>query len=104
MALVIGSVNATSGMSKAVFDQFDIVLMSQEEKNKLKPQDLENIRNSWRKLAFAIAKGVIDHITSNMEIYGVQTQGNVKAAIQGNAAVQNNVVFTQNNDGTGRVR
>ncbi|WP_347275090.1 hypothetical protein [Candidatus Kuenenia sp.] len=104
MALQIGDVNATSGMSKAIFDHLDSILMSQEEKNKLKPQDLENIRKGWRKLAVAIAAGVIEHITANMEVFGVQTQGNVSAAVTGSTAVQNNVIFTQSNDGTGLVQ
>lgn len=104
MGLQIGDINATSGMSKAIFDQLDSILMSQEEKNKLKPQDLENIRSGWRKLAVAIATGVIEHIKANMEIFGIQTQGNVSAAVTGNTAVQNDVIFTQSNDGTGRVQ
>jgi hypothetical protein len=46
---------------------------------------------------------VIDHITANMEIGGVQTTGNISAAVSGTTATQSGVVFTQSNDGTGRV-
>src|SRR5688572_31216065 len=53
--------------------------------------------------AFAISKGVIDHLKANLEIKGVQTTGNVSAAVSGGTATQSGVVFTQSNDGTGRV-
>lgn len=117
MGLQIGDVNATSGMSKAIYDQLNIILSP--PLGGTPPEDLEKIRDSWRKLAFAIAKGVIDHITANMEIFGVQTRGNVNAPVQGNtgsanlgnhlhsvnlSGAQNNVTFTQSNDGTGHVR
>jgi hypothetical protein len=117
MGLQIGDINATSGMSKAIFDQLNMILSPPLGGT---PQgEMEKIRDSWRKLAFAIAKGVIEHITANMEIFGVTAQGNVNAAVSGNTAaappgphlhavnlsgVQNNTVFTQNNDGTGHVR
>ena len=116
MALVIGNENANSGMSKAIFDQLDTLLSPPLAD--LAEEELEKIRDSWRSLAFAISKGVIDHIIANMEIRGVQTQGNVATSVNGNtgpAAPSNhthgvnltgsatNVTFTQSNDGTGLV-
>ncbi|HMS82450.1 MAG TPA: hypothetical protein PKD12_02220 [Nitrospira sp.] len=101
MALQSGDKTATSGMTKAIYDQMNAVLSP--PLSALPPADLTKIRNSWKQLAFAISKGVIDHITANMEIKGVQTTGNISAAVSGNTATQTGVVFTQSNDGTGRV-
>jgi hypothetical protein len=52
-----------------------------------------------------------------MEVVGIQTQGNVDAPVRGNtslvsshqhgvdlAGVQNSLVFTQSNDGTGHIK
>jgi len=114
MALQIGDKNAVSGMSKSIFDELERQLSSG-----MTSKDLDNVRPSWQKLAFAIATGVIEHITANVEIFGIQTQGNVNATVQGNTGLANpgnhqhnvnlsgqanNIVFTQNNDGTGHVR
>lgn len=116
MALIIGDQTADTGMSKAIYDQMrsvlesDLVEVSEEARSKL--------RESWKKLSYAIAKGVIEHIVANMEIVGIQTRGNVNAPVQGNtssvnnhqhgvtlAAVQNNATFTQRpDDTTGHVK
>jgi hypothetical protein len=101
MALQIGTKAATSGMTKAIYDQMNAVLSP--PLSDLPPAELAKIRDSWKQLAFAISKGVIDHITANMEIRGVQTTGNVSAAVSSGTATQNGVVFTQSNDGTGRI-
>ncbi len=129
MALVIGSVNADSGMSKAIFDQVDGLLApplqeavdnAAEDARPHAQQALDAARDGWRKLSFAIATGVIAHVLSNMEVVGVQTRGNVAASVQGATAPapgpgphphpvalsanQPNLTFVQSNDGTGRVR
>lgn len=101
MALQIGNKTATSGITKAIYDQMNVILSP--PLSNLPPADLEKIHDSWKQLAFAISKGVIDHIMANIEIKGVQTTGNVSAAVSGSTATQNGVVFTQSNDGTGRV-
>jgi hypothetical protein len=72
MALVIGDQAATSGMTQAIFQQLDTLLMSAADKAKLSAADLEKVRDGWRKLAFAIATGVVSHLKANMEITGVQ--------------------------------
>lgn len=128
MGLVFGSENADSGMSQAIYEEMDKQLSPLLKKAvddaeggaKAKAQEaLDKAREGWRKLSYAIAKGVIEHITANMEIFGIQTQGNVNTTVQGNTGTAppgnhlhgvnlsgqaNNVVFTQSNDGTGRVR
>jgi hypothetical protein len=101
MALQIGTVSATSGMTKAVYDQINAVLSP--PLSGVAPADLAKIQDSWKQLAFAISKGVIDHLKANLEIKGVQTTGNINAAVAGAAATQAGVVFTQSNDGPGRV-
>ena len=73
MALQAGDQTAAAGMAKAIFDQLDALLspglasLSEAEK--------EPVRDGWRKLAFAIAGGVVAHIVANMEIFGIQVGG-----------------------------
>jgi hypothetical protein len=128
VALVIGSVNADSGMSKAIYDQVDALLSPplqaavDEATGPAKPkaqEALDAARDGWKKLSFAIATGVIGHVVSNMEVVGVQTRGNVNASVSGStgaappgphahtvalSASQNSLTLTQSNDGTGRVK
>lgn len=117
MALSVGSKDATAGMSKAIYDALrealdaDLTALSEDQRTP--------IRESWKKMAYAIATGVVSHITANMEVFGITTQGNVSTTVQGNtgtaapsnhlhsislSGVESNVVLTQNNNGTGRVR
>lgn|SRR5215813_4986791 len=115
MALMIGEPTADTGMSKAVYDQLQSVL--EPDLGGLSTEARSQLRESWQKLAYAIARGVIEHLMANMEVVGIQSQGNVNAPVQGNtslvsghqhgvnlAGVQNNVVFTQSNDGTGHIK
>jgi hypothetical protein len=81
MALQIGDTNATSGMSKAIYDQFDALLSPPLAG--MPPADLEKVRTGWRQLAYAIAKGVVEHIKTNMEISGIQTTGSVNVNVTG---------------------
>ena len=117
MGLEIGDIAAGSGMSKAIFDELNIIMSPPLEG--MPQEDMEKIRDSWRKLAFAIATGVIEHIKSNMDIYGIETRGDVNTTVQGNTGPsdpgshlhnvnldgeQSDAVFTQSNDGTGHVK
>jgi hypothetical protein len=128
MALVIGSANAESGMSQAIYQVMDAQLSpplqaavdSAEGPAKTEAQKaLDGARAGWKKLSFAIASGVIGHLTANLEISGITVQGNLTTSVVGKtgladpgnhqhgvslSGVANNVVFTQNNDGTGRIR
>ena len=128
MALIIGSENADTGMSQAIYLEMDRLLSPplQEAVDKAQgaakteaQKALDEARKGWKKLAFAIANGVINHIVANMEIFDITTRGDVTTSVQGNTAVANpgnhqhninlvgtasNIVFTQNNNGTGRVR
>jgi hypothetical protein len=64
---------------------------------------LDAARDGWRKLAFAVAAGIIAHLVDNLEIRGVRTTGDVNATVSGQTATQPGVTFVQSNDGTGRV-
>jgi hypothetical protein len=128
MALVIGTVDADSGLSKAIFEQMDILLappLQQAVDNaggdaKVKAQEaLDAARKGWKQLAFAIATGVITHLTANLEITGIQTTGDVAATVSGQtepappgphqhlvslAAAQQRVTFSQSGSGLGHIR
>lgn len=70
MALQAGDQTATTGMTKAIFDQLDTALGPGIAS--LPPADRETVRDGWRRLASAIAGGVVGHIVANMEIFGIQ--------------------------------
>lgn len=113
MALEIGNIEATAGMAKAIYDQIKANI--EPDLGDLSEEQLEPIRDGWRKLSHGIAKGVIEQLIANMEIKGIQTQGNVSTSIAGSTATasghqhaagslagtQNNVTFSQINEGTG---
>ncbi|HST54078.1 MAG TPA: hypothetical protein VLJ61_18875 [Pyrinomonadaceae bacterium] len=70
MALQAGDQTATNGMTKAIFDQLDAALGPAVAS--LPSADRETVRDGWRKLAAAIAGGVVGHIVANMEIFGIE--------------------------------
>lgn len=117
MSLTPGDQDANTGMTKAIYDELLAAL--EPDLPDLSEAELEPIRDSWKKMAFAVATGVINHIRANMEIRGIQTQGNVTTTVNGNtgtappanhvhtvnlSGTATNVVLTQSNDGTGRVQ
>jgi len=128
MALIIGSETADAGMSKAIYAEMDRLLSPplQDAVNHAAPdakpgaqKALDAAREGWKKLSYANAHGVITHITSNMDVFGVTTQGGFHVPVTGQTGAAppadhthsinltpgvTGVVFTQNNDGTGRVR
>lgn len=82
MPLQIGDQNATIGMSRDIFQELENQLS-----NGMEPEEVEKVRPSWRRLAFAVATGVITHITANMEISGIESAGDVETTIQGTVNV-----------------
>jgi hypothetical protein len=106
MAMQIGDAGATAGMAKAIFDEIENQLSGG-----MSPGDLANVRPSWKKLAFAIATGVINHIKSNMEIFGIQSTGPVTTTVTGTVSGTTvtgsgtgNVTTNQTAVTTGKVR
>ncbi len=81
MAMEIGDIEAKSGMTKAIYDQLATLL--EPGLGDLGEEDLEPIREAWRKIALAVATGVIHHIKENMKIKGVETRGNVATTASG---------------------
>jgi hypothetical protein len=47
---------------------------------------LEQAREGWQKLAYAIASGVVRHLRTNLEVHGVRTRGDVSLEIDGTTA------------------
>jgi hypothetical protein len=78
MALEIGNAGATAGMTKAIFDKID-----QQLSPNIPASGLEDVRKSWRQLAFAVATGVIEHLKANMEVFGIQTSGSITTTVTG---------------------
>ena len=115
------------GMSLEIYKKLDFYLSpplqeavdNAEEVAKPAAQEaLDQARLGWKKLSYSIAYGVIEHIKSNMEINGITTKGDVSITISGSTGIadpadhthsvglsdtDSDVVFTQNNDGTGLV-
>lgn len=129
MALMIGSKNADSGMSKLIYVEIDKLLSppllkaiqdaSSDDIEQEAQKALIAARQGWQKLSYAIAKGVIDHIKTNIEIFGIETQGDVNTSVKGTTGTgypnshyhnvdlsgeEEDVIFVQSNDGTGHVR
>ncbi len=83
MALDYGSKpDLPEGMTLTIFTEMDHQLspplndaiagaQSADEK-KAAEDALEDARKNWKKISYAIAKGVVEHLTSSMEIYGVE--------------------------------
>jgi hypothetical protein len=108
MALSIGNAAATTGMTGAVYKQLRAAL-EPDLPDDMDPVDVEKVRAGWRKLAHAVATGVIQHLLSNMEVRDVQTRGNISPSITGStetasghthpagglSASQSNVTFPQ---------
>jgi hypothetical protein len=84
MALAIGSVSATSGMTGAIYEQIRANL--EPDLGDMAEADKEPIRDGWRKLAHGIATGVVEHLLDNLELSGVQARGNVNVSISGSTA------------------
>jgi hypothetical protein len=81
MAMQVGDEQASSGMAKDIYDQMDQIM-----KPTVPPASLEDMRKGWKKLAFAVASGVITRIKNNMEISGIQGKGDVTITVTGTVA------------------
>jgi hypothetical protein len=112
MALEAGNESADNGMSKAIYDAlYDSLKANFDEE---KPPD--DVCDSWRKLAYSIAFGVIEHIKSNMEINGIEVAvSNVSTTVTvattcpsgegtGTGTGSGTAEGQQSNDGTGHVQ
>ena len=108
-------------LSKPFLDGIDKADSENNEVTKtLLEEALEQAKIGWKKMAYALANGTVTYLTNNMEIHGIQTTGQIKTSIQGCTqasdappihehtvtltGIQNEVVFSQNDDGRGHVR
>jgi hypothetical protein len=127
MVMTIGTTAADQGMSNEIFTQMDLLLAPPLQKavddatgdaKAVAQEALDSARTNWKQLAFAVANGVINHVTANMEITGIQTTGNVAAAVNGSSlpsgapphahpialsATQQSVTFDQSGSTSGHV-
>jgi hypothetical protein len=78
MALQPGDADASLGMSLKIYEKINEVL-----KEGIDQATLPDVQRSWKKLAFAIATGVIEHLKSDMEITGIQSSGSISAPVTG---------------------
>jgi hypothetical protein len=113
MALKKGDIKATDGMAKAIYDKLQEVFLPTASAG---GGDTDKLQETWQKLSYAIASGVIDHITANMEIngikvkwkddnstkiYGETTTDHQEVVVNGPHA---GVEFPQSNDGLNHVK
>lgn len=85
MGLDAGSINADSGMSQAIYQALEAELAPPLLKKIREATDpkvkqaleeaLAQARKGWKQLAYCIASGVVAHIKSSMEIFGIQSAG-----------------------------
>ncbi len=102
MALDIGNPAATTGMTKAIYDEMENVMESSLEG--LEPDKAEPIRDGWRKLAHAVATGVVEHIRDHAEVVEVITRGDISATVAGDTATQTDVAFSQADGAPGGIQ
>jgi len=83
---------SVAGMSREIFETMDDLLAPpleqavREADENGKPgaeEALKQARHGWQKLAYAVAKGVVDHITANMEIHDVETSLRTSEEVSG---------------------
>jgi hypothetical protein len=129
MTLIIGSEKADTGMSKAIYDELDKSLSTEllkaiddaetADAKEAAKTALSKSREGWQKLAYAISKGVINHLKTHMEIKGITTSGTINNAVKDSKTdaaapadhthsltfphAATKLEFTQNDDGTGHV-
>ena len=108
MALDAGSVKADAGMSLAIYTQLDVLLSpplqaavdaADGDAKEAAQAAMDAAKEGWKKLSYAIAKGVVEHIKTALEINGVTVAGKISVPVDPNK----NYPFAQTNNGTGRV-
>jgi hypothetical protein len=105
VALQPGDASASAGMSLTIYTHINDVL-----KDSVPPKTLPDAQASWKKLAFAIASGVIEHLKTNMEISGIQGTASPSLTVAGTSpsgavtgTATGSVTTTQSGPFTGHV-
>lgn len=71
-------------MAAAIFDQLQANI--EPDLGDLSEDELEPIRDGWRKLAHAVATGVVAHLQSNLELVDAATEGVPERDVEGATA------------------
>lgn len=112
MGLEPGDITAAGGMSKAIYD----ALFNNMKGSFPDSKPSEDVCQSWKKLAYSISYGVIEHIKSNMEINGIEVAvSDVSTTVSvtttcpsgagtGTGTGSGTATGQQSNDGTGHVQ
>jgi hypothetical protein len=98
MALQIGDQGATTGMTKEIYDKLNELF-----KPKVPPENLADAQKGWKDLAFAIATGVVQHITNNAQISGLTVGGTVALPVVNNSA-SGTLTLPQSGSTTGLIK
>jgi hypothetical protein len=93
MPLKYGNLTNLEGMSLGIYEAMDEELSKylvqaiqeveehgEDKTAEMLEKALDNARDNWKKLAYCIAKGVVDHIVSNMEIKDIKIVESVKVS------------------------
>ena len=84
MALDFGDNTAGSGMSQLIYDYIDDEMG--DDIADLEADEQEAVREKWRKLAYAVARGVVEHITTSLEIVDSTTNQAAERDVEGESA------------------
>lgn len=98
MALDIGNENATSGMTKDIYEKLNEML-----KSPVPAEDLEDAQKVWKQIAFSVATGVVTHLLANLEVTAIAVSGQVTLPVAGNNA-SGTVTLNQTSATTGKIR
>jgi hypothetical protein len=116
MALEKGDITASYGMAKVIYEKLQEMFLPSVAAG---GADIAGLQESWQKMAYAVASGVIDHIKSNMEIVDVKTKwrDTDTTEIDGTTSINsghshtvkvngrnNNLIFEQSNSGLNLVK
>jgi hypothetical protein len=101
MALEAGDIGAGSGMSKEIYDKLNELLSP-----KVPAENLADAQKGWKELAFAIATGVIAHVTNNLEVTvsGLEVSGSASLPVGSGGQASGTVSLTQVGSTTGVIR
>ena len=96
-----------SGLASEIYSELKAELEPDLTGANVEPSDISVIEAQWQKIANAVARAVVNHIVSNLEIMGIQTT--VSTNVTGTAGPYPVVgtgtgTGTQSNPGTGLVR
>lgn len=101
----INAIDEKRGMDAAVYKQLylmfapkfqEMIDKAEDPEVKAKCMDaLTEAQKGWKRMSYVIAKGVIEHLRDNMEVQGIETQGDIEVTVEGLKGSQRAVRFSQ---------